>query len=454
VTILVTINQAPNGSSPPPGVPGQAREDLHLDQEVTLTATGGVGTYTWVLLDAPTSPDVQLDSASVIAPTTGATVNITPDYDGTYYGTVTDGTDTTEWSFYAGEPLGDVSLGEFFPRRVPAFREGMAHNVPDAIDVGGNCKGWSREWRRWFAAMVNLSVRVDAALAMELGTTTDPVNVSSAAAPTPGQTLTAIDATHAEWVTPGGGGASWHTLLDVDFTAESAQNFSADGNYTIDGVTWTKVGSAKQDPGAGQFWEIVAGSGLRATCGDDVLGFDTNVLNYPSMWPVLNLGTLTGLIDPPLRISVIMGATKSSLAGEIAFAIGIEARNATTRVRQMAQKEIGTATGGPWLNTYCRGSSGTADNTAYLADSNVLVLLCPTGLFSNSVYAMVATAVGNAFPANFGTDYSCVGKGQGPVSVVADTNVAATSVNNWRCPISTNRYVNCFVTRYRIEAFY
>ena len=252
--------------------------------------------------------------------------------------------------------------------------------------------------------------------------------------------------------TPGPAGPMWHTLLDVDFTAEASQSLASDGTYTIAGITWTKVGSAKQ--GSSYSWEIVAGSGLRATCGDTASGFDTNDLSFPAMWPTLLLGTLTGLTNPPIRISAILGANKSSIAGYIVLAIGVEARDSTTRVRQMAQKEIGTVTNGPWIATYARGASGSSETTTLLADSNTLMLYCPSGLLSDSIFVYVANSTGNAFPTSFGTAYNCVAKGSGVVTVAANTNIASTSVDNWRCPISTNRYINCFVTRYRIEAYY
>jgi hypothetical protein len=154
----VTINQTGAAT----GVPGRAREDLALGVAVVLSATGGT-TFTWTLVDAPTDETVTLDSAASLSSTTGTTVSLNPDYAGTYCGIVTDGTDTTAWSFYAGPTLAAANDPELFPRRIPSFMEGLAHNVPDSIDPGGNRKGWSREWRRWFRAIVNL--KVSAALA-------------------------------------------------------------------------------------------------------------------------------------------------------------------------------------------------------------------------------------------------------------------------------------------------
>lgn len=39
---------------------------------------------------------------------------------------------------------------------------------------------------------------------------------------------------------------SWHTLLDTDFTALEGTDVAADGDVVLDGVTWTKQGSANQ----------------------------------------------------------------------------------------------------------------------------------------------------------------------------------------------------------------
>lgn len=56
----------------------------------------------------------------------------------------------------------------------------------------------------------------------------------------------------------GAAGATWTTALDIDFTTETPQTFSADGNYTIAGATFTKVNTAQEASAS----EIVAGTGL------------------------------------------------------------------------------------------------------------------------------------------------------------------------------------------------
>lgn len=136
-----------------------------MDYEVRLAAIGPEGTVSWTVLDAPTDATVSNISAAKDRTGSGDTFLITPEYAGTYYGTATDGVTSVEWSFYAGPALGPISWGQYFPRRVPAFREQLAHNVPDAIDAqefGGNTDGWAREWRRWFAAINYLWSRIQA----------------------------------------------------------------------------------------------------------------------------------------------------------------------------------------------------------------------------------------------------------------------------------------------------
>lgn len=193
-----------------------AREDLVLGgQVVHLSATGGAYGYIWELLDAPTNAAVTANSAAVLSSSTGSAVTITPDYAGTYYGRVTSGVDVQEWSFYAGPPLSSTAAE--LPRRIPSFMEGLAHNVPDAIDPLGNRKGWSREWRRWFSV---------------------------------------IQAAHNRPIS-----AAWNTILDTNFAAQPNATYASDGNVTIDGRTWV-VGQTA-NAAAGYQLAMVNGRGLR-----------------------------------------------------------------------------------------------------------------------------------------------------------------------------------------------
>ena len=153
MALQVTIDQAGKAA----GVAGFAREDLSLGSAVTLTASGG-STYVWTLDDAPPDVDMETPSSAVLSALSGAVVHITPDNQDTYLGTVTSDGVTVQWSFYAGPTLNPDPTQ--MPRRIPAWREKLSHNVPDAIEPTGNTKGWAREWRRWFTVLRTLYAKV------------------------------------------------------------------------------------------------------------------------------------------------------------------------------------------------------------------------------------------------------------------------------------------------------
>lgn len=158
---LIQIDQA----AKPPGVAGQAREDLDTGVAVTLLAVGGPYTaHQWEFIDKATDILAPAKSAAVFVSPTAVSTDVTPiDLAGTYsvrlsvdsgsgLGATAD--DVAEISWYAGPPL-NADAAEL-PRREPAFRETTYHNVPDALDPAGNPEGWAREWRRWFAALARL----------------------------------------------------------------------------------------------------------------------------------------------------------------------------------------------------------------------------------------------------------------------------------------------------------
>jgi len=170
MAVQININQA----AKPPGVAGQAREDLNVAVAVTLTAVGGpFSQYQWTLIDAPPNATLTASSVSTLSAPTSSTTLITPDYDGTYllelavdagFGLGARPEDVTRKTFYAGATLNPII--DQLPRRVPSFFEQLEHNVPDALNAGGNIIGWAREWQRWFKVI---------ALAMTSGLT-PPVN--------------------------------------------------------------------------------------------------------------------------------------------------------------------------------------------------------------------------------------------------------------------------------------
>lgn len=73
----VIVADQPSGAGS--GVPGTARKDLWLSQQINLSvATSGNNTYEWALLDIPPGSAVELSS------TTDMAVDFTPDVAGTY----------------------------------------------------------------------------------------------------------------------------------------------------------------------------------------------------------------------------------------------------------------------------------------------------------------------------------------------------------------------------------
>lgn len=148
-------------SGKPPGVPGRAREDLALGTAVQLAAVGGpFVTYLWTLAFKPVDVVAGARSSAALSSATTSTTLVQPiDKAGTYrvgiavdagFGLGAREQDVAFITFYAGPALSADPTQ--YPRREPAVGETIEHNVPDAIDPGGNPDGWARERARWDAA--------------------------------------------------------------------------------------------------------------------------------------------------------------------------------------------------------------------------------------------------------------------------------------------------------------
>jgi hypothetical protein len=163
MAVSVKIDQ----SGAPAGVAGRAREDLETGLAVTLAAQGGPFVqYQWSVRDRAVDILAGTRSTASLSAPTSATTSLSPiDVAGNYAGRliVDSGSglgaspdDVFDWTFYAGDP-GDPQFGppgalpDDLPRREPGFGERLEHNVPDAVDAGGNAEGWAREMKRWFA---------------------------------------------------------------------------------------------------------------------------------------------------------------------------------------------------------------------------------------------------------------------------------------------------------------
>jgi len=159
MAVSIQIDQP--GSGAPPGVPGQAREDLTTGFPVTLTAIGGPFlAYQWSIVDKVVDIVAGAQSVALIgAPNAPATSMAPIDYSGTYLvqvvvdsgsGLGALSTDIARITFYAGPGLNALAPDPAeLPRREMAFRETTEHNVPDLVFPLGNPRGWAEERQRW-----------------------------------------------------------------------------------------------------------------------------------------------------------------------------------------------------------------------------------------------------------------------------------------------------------------
>lgn len=151
--LQIVYNQAGHSA----GVAGVAREDLALGVPVVATASGGTGTYSWRLGDAPPNDAMTVMSTAALSASAGSSVSVTPDNQGTYRLICTSGSETVALTFYAGDALSADPTQ--LPQREPAFGEETEHNVPDGMSPTGNPKGWERAVRRWMKVVKHIRTR-------------------------------------------------------------------------------------------------------------------------------------------------------------------------------------------------------------------------------------------------------------------------------------------------------
>jgi hypothetical protein len=166
VPVQILLSQA----ATPPGSPGEARDDFVTGTPVQATATGGpFAQYLWSFVSKAIDVEAGTRASSAFGSATSPTTSVDPiDVAGEYLiqvvvdsgsglGATED--DVARIVFYAGD-VGDTINGPLntdvaeLPQRMPAFRETLEDNVPDAIDPSGNTEGWSRPWLK-LKAVVN-----------------------------------------------------------------------------------------------------------------------------------------------------------------------------------------------------------------------------------------------------------------------------------------------------------
>lgn len=157
--VQILLNQA----GKPAGSAGVARDDIDTGVSVTAQAVGGpFASYQWTFIDKAIDIVAGTKASSAFGAPTSSTTTISPiDVAGEYLiqvavdsgsGLGATASDVARIVFYAGTPAGDAAHGPLnsdpaeLPRRMPAFRERLEDNIPDAIEGSGNTGGWSRPW--------------------------------------------------------------------------------------------------------------------------------------------------------------------------------------------------------------------------------------------------------------------------------------------------------------------
>ena len=72
----------------------------------------------------------------------------------------------------------------------------------------------------------------------------------------------------------------WKTVLEVDFSQQANQTFTADGNFTIAGLTWVKGNSASEATHA----SIVNGTGLNFKPASNSSTYNGTTRSLPFLW--------------------------------------------------------------------------------------------------------------------------------------------------------------------------
>lgn len=146
-------------SGKPAGTAGVAREDFDIGVDVTATAQGGpFASHLWSIIDRPIDYDAAVQATTApSSPTASATVLTPVDVPGTYLlqllvdsgqglGATEDDIARITFAAFAaaGAGFGPLSSDPAeLPRRRPAFRETLEHNVLDPI-LTNNARGWAQ----------------------------------------------------------------------------------------------------------------------------------------------------------------------------------------------------------------------------------------------------------------------------------------------------------------------
>ncbi len=198
-------------------------------------------------------------------------------------------------------------------------------------------------------------------------------------------------------------GQNWKTLVDIDFTAQTNQTFDTDGNYTIGGITFTKVLTA--DEYNSNHPKIINGTGLQFC---PTTGTNRGISAAPSMRiPFSQFAALTDFTIP-LRITFSLGAVSAASQAYGAVQVDYYSTSNTTRfvtVDASSLNSTGTGSSYDLVNVarVVAGSSTAEVDAQTWSDHNAQVIQLPRGfapvstqLVSAGSSTTIFSGVGNA----------------------------------------------------------
>jgi hypothetical protein len=245
----------------------------------------------------------------------------------------------------------------------------------------------------------------------------------------------------------------WNTLLDMDFTAQTSGDFSADGTVVIGGVSFIVENFANLYAGATM--GVVFGSGLKLGCQSSGTNY-TTARNSPLLrWPfpsdVIN--------NVPVRACVYVG-TDSGWTGELY--LGFEYPSSSPRDNQWVM--AGVSAGTSVASTYGFGYSTNSTATTLISNNTVNTNTTLLGMFAHKSIGSVhiPDVLAGKYADGAYVNMNQLSPIYTPTTAIQNATIAPTTVGqaqNWGIAISSRfgslgATYRVYCQRVKVQAFY
>lgn len=215
----------------------------------------------------------------------------------------------------------------------------------------------------------------------------------------------------------------WQTALDLDFTAETTQSLTTDGNYTIGGLTWTKALSSHDRVAMA----VTNGTGLVIT---PTSGSAFNSGNSRSS-PLLQL-PLSQLSIPkldwrmPLRVWIKLTSTSLSTNGDF-FSAALGTLNSQASGENVIDSVLfwgqTSGAGGVFCAPY-RSNAVATSNPSVVTLASTPVVVMEASILNTVIYSLYGGfGAGPAFP-----DPGTLNPGNPAIYTSANSNYATSGL--------------------------